>query len=540
MRLTFLIIVILIYASIIHAQSKDTIYLWSDKVPGENEVKHAPIKMDNAKGNVIRLTDVTNPALIVFEPEVPNNTGVGIIICPGGGYSILAIDKEGYEVAEWLNKLGYVAFVLQYRVPNKQEGALNDIQRAIRIIRNKTDKYNLNPNRIGVMGFSAGGSLCARSSTGFNKNTYKNRDQFDTFSCRPNFSMLIYPAYLDKGENRSITPELEINNRTPPFFIFGTADDKYGNSSLVMTTALRDKHIPVELHFLNKGGHGYGLRTGNIAAETWPHLAENWLKRMISTNEFEKYTETNVISKSNDYVNAIPNKENLWIFIMAGQSNMAGRGIVEPQDTIPLSRILTINRNDEIIKAKEPLHFYEPSMAGLDCGLSFGKTIIEKLPDNISVLLIPTAVGGSSISQWLGDSSHRKVQLLTNFTKKVELAKKYGQVKGILWHQGESDANQVDYPFYKDRLSKLFFEFRKIVGNEKLPILIGELGSYSKNKDYWMKINEQIGFYALTDSNSVIVKTFDLNDKGDKIHFDSESQRILGKRFANEYIKNKK
>ena len=235
----------------------------------------------------------------------------------------------------------------------------------------------------------------------------------------------------------------------------------------------------------------------------------------------------------------IPSKENIWVFILAGQSNMAGRGLIEPHDTIPFKRVLSINQNGEIIEAKEPLHFYEKSMSGLDCGLSFGKTLATELPDSISVLLIPTAVGGSSISQWLGDSLFRNVHLLTNFKEKVALSKKYGSIKGILWHQGESDANQTDLPYYKDRLSKLFENFRNIIDNENLPILIGELGSYSNNTN-WLKINEQIKLYSLTDSNSIIIDTSDLKDKGDKVHFNSEGQRSLGQRFGKEFLKKKK
>src|SRR5690554_1837837 len=135
----------------------------------------------------------------------------------------------------------------------------------------------------------------------------------------------------------------------------------------------------------------------------------------------------------------LPDRENTWVFILAGQSNMAGRGLVEPQDTITSERIWSIDRKGELVVAKEPLHFYEPKMAGLDCGLSFGKALLDDIPDNVSVLLIPTAVGGSSISQWLGDSTHRDVQLFSNFLEKVEIAKKEGVIKGILWHQGESD-----------------------------------------------------------------------------------------------------
>lgn len=280
-KLCSLLIIFFFSISPCIAQIRDTIYLWPTKVPGENEAKHEPVQTPNKKRNITRLTDVTDPALIIFEPDTSINNGAGIIICPGGGYTILAIDIEGYEVAEWLNRLGFTAFVLQYRVPNKQGGALNDIQRAIRVIRNRIDTWKLNPEKLGVMGFSAGGSLSARASTLFTLETYAKVDSIDSISCRPDFTLLVYPAYLDKGESRSLTPELLVSNNTPPMFIFGTADDKYGNSSLVMATALRDNKIPVELHFLANGGHGYGLRPGNIAAETWPLLAEAWFRKII-------------------------------------------------------------------------------------------------------------------------------------------------------------------------------------------------------------------------------------------------------------------
>jgi len=279
-RLFYVTIVMLFFLSMVQAQTRDTIYLWTDKVPGEKEAKHEPVQTDNTKGNVVRLTNITNPALVVFKPIKQNDSGVGIIICPGGGYNILAIDKEGYEIAEWLNNLGFTAFVLQYRVPKKQKGALIDIQRAIRIVRSNSLKYNLNTRKLGVLGFSAGGNLCTRASTRFTSDTYEKSDNIDTLSSRPDFAMLLYPAYLDKGENRNITPELEITKDTPPFFIFGTADDKHGNSALVMATALRDNKVPVDLHLLSKGGHGYGKRPGNIAAETWPNLAREWLKHI--------------------------------------------------------------------------------------------------------------------------------------------------------------------------------------------------------------------------------------------------------------------
>jgi acetyl esterase/lipase len=262
-----------------YSQQSVPVYLWPDRVPGQKEAKHPPVQTPNISGNVIRLTDVTNPAYFVFKPESGKSNGTGIIICPGGGYNILAFDKEGTEIAEWLNGLGITAFVLQYRVPKNQEGALMDAQRCIRLIRSRAPEYGVEPGKLGIMGFSAGGSLSARASTLYNKRTYLPVDQADSLSCRPDFALLIYPAYLDQGPDRRLTPELIVNQNTPPMFLFATADDTWGNSALVMTGALRDAKIPVELHFLATGGHGYGLRPGNIAGETWPGLAKIWLKK---------------------------------------------------------------------------------------------------------------------------------------------------------------------------------------------------------------------------------------------------------------------
>ena len=529
-------LLILFSISFSQAQTRDTIHLWLNKVPGEIAAKHAAIKSDNTSGNVIRLTDITNPSLTVFKPKISNDSKAAIIVCPGGGYSILAVDKEGTEVAEWLNSLGYTAFVLQYRVPNKKQGALQDVQRAIRMVRSKASIYDLNPQKIGVMGFSAGGHLSALASTDFQKESYNKEDTIDKFSSRPNFAMLIYPAYLDKGENRSISPEFVFSNQTPPYFIFGTADDKYGNSSLVMTAALRDHKIPVELHMLPEGGHGYGLRKGNITAETWPILAETWLNRMVKTRAIEKYQRTINFPKMVVYPNSIPKKKDTWVFMLAGQSNMAGRGFVEPQDTISSERILTINKSNELILAKEPLHFYEPTMAGLDCGMSFAKKLLTKVPENVSILLIPTSVGGSSINKWVGDSIHREVKLLSNFKNKAEFAKKYGEIKGVLWHQGESNANKKGMINYEENMAVLFREFRKAVGNKKLPILIGELGSYSKNNESKQLINKKIQNYIRKDENSFFITTSDLKDRGDRVHFNSEGQRIMGSRFADTYF----
>jgi acetyl esterase/lipase len=277
MKNLFVFLLLLFLSISTNAQKREIIYLWPGKVPGELKEKQPPVIDTSKNDKILRFDEVTNPAIEVFLPDKAINNGSAVIVCPGGGYNILAYDLEGTEIAGWLNRLGFTAFVLQYRIPDKKGGALQDVQRAMRIVRNNPHKWNIDPEKIGVMGFSAGGSLSARASTLFNKKTYPPVDKSDSLSCRPSFTILIYPAYLDQGPSLTLTPELELSKDVPPIFIFQTADDPYGNSALVMAAALRNAKLPVELHILSTGGHGYGLRPGKVAAETWPLLAEKWL-----------------------------------------------------------------------------------------------------------------------------------------------------------------------------------------------------------------------------------------------------------------------
>lgn len=233
-------------------------------------------------------------------------------------------------------------------------------------------------------------------------------------------------------------------------------------------------------------------------------------------------------------VAVLPAKHNLWVFVLAGQSNMAGRGLVEAVDTIPDTRILTMSAKKEWILAKEPLHYYEPRLRGLDCGLSFGRELLEHVPDSVSIALLPCAVGGSSIQHWLGDSLHRGVALLSNLKENVAFAKQYGRVKGVLWHQGESDAKTPLIQAYRRNLEKLITTFRGIVQQDDLPVLIGELGPFTDpdKQSRWDSINNIIHEVAGGDGNVFVLGTGDLDHKGDKVHFDSESQRRMGWRFA--------
>ncbi len=229
----------------------------------------------------------------------------------------------------------------------------------------------------------------------------------------------------------------------------------------------------------------------------------------------------------------LPPRNDLWVFVLAGQSNMAGRGFVEPGDTIPNNRILTLNKNNEIVIAKEPLHFYEPTLTGLDCGVSFARKLLNHLPDSVSILLVPTAVGGSSIEHWLGDSVWREVKLLSNFTEKIKVANDVGIIKGILWHQGESNANtKEDIERYPKQMADLAEVFRKISNSPGLPVLVGEIGSFSKQPQLYDQFNKNLLQFVDNDKNSALVRTGDLSHKGDFLHFDSAAQRTLGERFA--------
>jgi hypothetical protein len=240
-----------------------------------------------------------------------------------------------------------------------------------------------------------------------------------------------------------------------------------------------------------------------------------------------------------EYVDNLPSPDSLFIFFMTGQSNMAGRGFVEPSDTIPNKRILTIDKTNRWIYAKEPLHFYEPSLTGLDCGMSFAKKLLDSIPLGITIAMIPCAVGGSTIEQWVNNETFRGVMLLDNFTGKLDFVKDYGKIKGIIWHQGESNAKSELIPKYSQRLDSLISVFRISVKNDTLPIVLGELGSYStpmEKQNKWDAVNSIIHTIAATDNNLAVIETEDLKHKGDNVHFDSQSLRKLGERYAKKYL----
>lgn len=255
----------------------DSLYLWPNAIPNEIKPKSAPIPVTLDDGS-IRVIEVTNPFVAVFEPKLANKNGKAIVVCPGGSYVRLAVHKEGYTVANWLASLGYTVFVLHYRVPDKRDGALQDLQRALKIIRGNATKYGIDSEKIGAMGFSAGAHIVARAGMIESLQTYPPQDAADKQSDSPNCMIIIYPGYLDGGPNRSLTPELKASANTVDTFIFQTMDDGAASSAFALAIALRNAKANVELHMLPKGGHGYGMYPGNQAAEAWPKLLEVWLK----------------------------------------------------------------------------------------------------------------------------------------------------------------------------------------------------------------------------------------------------------------------
>lgn len=240
-----------------------------------------------------------------------------------------------------------------------------------------------------------------------------------------------------------------------------------------------------------------------------------------------------------EYVDVMPPREKVWLFVLAGQSNMAGRGVVEPNDTVPHPRIFSVTPDNRWVVAKEPLQQYQPALTGLGPGLAFARALIEELDEDIYIGLIPCAVGGSSVGNWLSDSLYNGVRLKSNFTDKLLWAKEYGTVKGIIWHQGEADATAAKLPRYKDDLTLLFDYFRGVAANDDLPIIAGELGIFpgvEKNRQEYMILNDILLEVSREDKDIALVRSFGLKAKDDNVHFDSRSQRIMGRRYASAWL----
>ena len=273
-------------------KASNTIMLWPKDAAGQGAEGMGTPKPDRGDGH-IRLTDVTTPSLRYFPAPATKQHGPAVILCPGGGYNHLVTTKMT-PIAEWLNSHGISAFILIYRVPKKRKDAFEDIQRAVRIVRARASEWNIDPNRIGVMGSSAGGHLAARVSTGFDSKTYQEVDKLDGVSCKPDFTVLLYPAYINKG--KELSEDFTVSNELSPTLIVTAKDDGFFPGSQIFADALKDAGGSIRVHFFEKGGHGFSLRSKEYPLSTWPDLCLQWLR------------DKDVIQEENEHENA-PDKK---------------------------------------------------------------------------------------------------------------------------------------------------------------------------------------------------------------------------------------
>jgi len=244
---------------------------------------------------VTAVLNVSRPTMTVFSPK-GKNTGVAVVVFPGGGYMELAIDLEGTEVCDWLTSRGITCVLLKYRVPDsgpawhddcqcnihpKAPTALEDAQRAVGLVRFHAAEWHIDPHKIGVLGFSAGGHLVADISTHFAERAYAPVDAADKESCRPDFAVAIYPGHMLENTTKEfeLNPEIPVTSQTPPTFLLQAENDNVDGvkQSLVYYIALKNAGVPVEMHLYAQGGHAFGLRRTNLPITSWPHLVETWL-----------------------------------------------------------------------------------------------------------------------------------------------------------------------------------------------------------------------------------------------------------------------
>lgn len=283
-RAAVAILFTILSAGISQAATHQTVLLWPNGAPG-------------AQGNQPEDT----PTLTIFLPDPGKATRTGVVVCPGGGYVELAMQKEGTDIAEWLNSIGVAAFVLKYRLGPRYHHPIEmwDGQRAVRYVRYHAQEYRIAPDRIGIWGFSAGGHLASTVGTHFDSGRAQAADPIDRVSCRPDFMVLAYPVisfvtpYVHRGSMRALlgdnpdpklqrllSNELQVTAETPPTFLFSTNDDTGVpcENSVLFFLALRKNHVPAEMHVFEPGPHGVGLATTHASLSIWPTLLANWFR----------------------------------------------------------------------------------------------------------------------------------------------------------------------------------------------------------------------------------------------------------------------
>ena len=271
--------------------------IWPGKVPDESgsigaERSRMSPALDRKQVEVTEptrmITDVTKPTLTIYRPPKEQDTETAMLICPGGGYWNLYWQLEGEEVAAWLNSLGVTGIILKYRVPRRPDEPqgeparrpLADAQRAVSLVRSRAGEWGINPERIGIVGFSAGGHLAIATATSFDKRTYEPIDDIDKISCRPDFAIPVYSGYLKVKDKDELAPGLRIPTGTPPVFLAHGGDDIVSPPEhiVLMYLALKRAGVPAELHIYATAAHDFGVRKSDHPCSTWTESCANWLR----------------------------------------------------------------------------------------------------------------------------------------------------------------------------------------------------------------------------------------------------------------------
>jgi acetyl esterase/lipase len=280
-------------------EKPQVVELWPGQVPDEEPGSIGPEKvvmspkLDRKQVEVTEstrmLTNVAKPTLTIYRPAKEKDTGTAMLICPGGGYWNLYWELEGEEVAAWLNSLGVTGIVLKYRVPRRPDEPkgeparrpLQDAQRAVSLVRSKAKEWGINPRRIGIIGFSAGGHLAIATATNFEKRTYEPRDDVDKISSRPDFVVMAYSGYLKAKDKDELAPGLRISKGTPPVFLVHGSDDLISppEHSVLMYLALKRAGIPAELHVYANTAHDFAVRPSDRPCSTWTRTCADWLRQ---------------------------------------------------------------------------------------------------------------------------------------------------------------------------------------------------------------------------------------------------------------------
>jgi acetyl esterase/lipase len=298
MRFVILILCLAFSAGVLSAQTNvwqpspghTQIPIWPGAIPDVQPVP-GPEYVTNTitpKGKpLVWVCNVSQPTMTIYSPPGTNN-GVAIVVFPGGGYNALAMDLEGTEICDWLTSNGITAVLLKYRVPTPirepygaSRMALDDAQRTLGLVRFHAAGWQIDPHKIGVIGFSAGGHMVAATSTYFDERSYPAVDAADKESCRPDFAIALYPGHLsaEKDEPVALNPHIRVTSKTPPTFLVQAEDDEVDGIGqvLVYYIALKKAGVPVEMHLYAQGGHGFGLRTSKFPISGWPQLVQTWL-----------------------------------------------------------------------------------------------------------------------------------------------------------------------------------------------------------------------------------------------------------------------